>query len=55
MRRVEGIISSMTPAERFKPEIIKALRKRRIATGAGPPVQEANRLMKRMRKGALRR
>jgi signal recognition particle subunit SRP54 len=43
--RVEGIINSMTPTERAKPEIIKASRKRRIATGAGVPVQEVNRLL----------
>jgi signal recognition particle subunit SRP54 len=33
--RIEGIINSMTPTERAKPELIKASRKRRIATGAG--------------------
>ena len=44
--RVEGIINSMTPAERSKPEILKASRKRRIATGAGVSVQEVNRLLK---------
>jgi len=44
--RVEGIINSMTPAERAKPELIKASRKRRIAAGAGVPVQEVNRLLK---------
>ena len=43
--RIEGIINSMTPAERTKPEIIKASRKRRIATGAGVQVQEVNRLL----------
>ncbi len=46
VRRMEGIINSMTPAERAKPELIKASRKRRIATGAGVPVQEVNRLLK---------
>jgi signal recognition particle subunit SRP54 len=63
IRRIEGIISSMTPAERAKPELIKASRKRRIATGAGVPVQDVNRMlnqfeqmqsmMKQMRKGGL--
>jgi signal recognition particle subunit SRP54 len=43
--RVEGIINSMTPLERSKPELIKASRKRRIATGAGVQVQEVNRLL----------
>ncbi len=45
IRRVEGIIDSMTPGERAKPELIKASRKRRIATGAGVQVQEVNRLL----------
>jgi signal recognition particle subunit SRP54 len=63
IRRVEGIIASMTPAERAKPELIKASRKRRIAAGAGVSVQEVNRLlnqfeqmqamMKQMKKGGL--
>jgi signal recognition particle subunit SRP54 len=35
----------MTPQERAKPEIIKASRKRRIATGSGVSVQEVNRLL----------
>ena len=46
VKRMEGIINSMTPGERAKPELIKASRKRRIATGAGVPVQEVNRLLK---------
>jgi signal recognition particle subunit SRP54 len=45
VRRIEGIINSMTPTERTKPELIKASRKRRIATGAGVQVQEVNRLL----------
>ncbi|GGP21461.1 signal recognition particle protein [Silvimonas iriomotensis] len=44
--RIEGIINSMTPLERRKPELIKASRKRRIAIGAGVSVQEVNRLLK---------
>ena len=61
--RSEGIINSMTAAERRNPVLIKASRKRRIATGAGVPVQEVNKLlsqfeqiqkmMKMMRKGGL--
>ena len=43
--RIEGIINSMTPAERSKPELLKASRKRRIAAGAGVSVQEVNRLL----------
>ena len=61
--RMEGIICSMTPLERRKPELIKAARKRRIAAGAGVQVQEVNRLlnqfdqmqgmMKKMKGGGL--
>ncbi len=63
IRRIEGIINSMTPLERTKPELLKATRKRRIAAGAGVTVQEVNRLlnqfeqmqkmMKQMQKGGL--
>jgi signal recognition particle subunit SRP54 len=63
IRRKEGIICSMTPAERRKPELIKATRKKRIALGAGVQVQEVNRLlnefeqmqgmMKKMKGGGL--
>ena len=63
VRRMEGIICSMTPEERRKPDLIKASRKRRIAAGAGVQVQEVNRLlnqfgqmrdmMKKMKGGGL--
>jgi signal recognition particle subunit SRP54 len=43
--RTEGIINSMTRRERAHPDIIKASRKRRIAAGAGVPVQEVNKLL----------
>ena len=43
--RMRGIIDSMTPKERSKPELLKASRKRRIAAGAGVEVQEVNRLL----------
>ncbi len=46
IKRKEGIIQSMTPLERRKPDLIKATRKRRIAAGAGVQVQEVNRLLK---------
>jgi signal recognition particle subunit SRP54 len=45
IRRMEGIINSMTPQERTRPDVIKASRKRRIAAGAGVSVQEVNRLL----------
>ena len=63
MLKKQGIIHSMTPKERAKPDLIKATRKRRIAAGAGVQVQEVNRLlnefgqmqdmMKKMRGGGL--
>ena len=63
VKRMEGIICSMTALERRKPELIKATRKRRIAAGAGVQVQEVNRLlnqfeqmqgmMKKMKGGGL--
>jgi signal recognition particle subunit SRP54 len=63
LKRTEGIINSMTPQERRKPELLKASRKRRIAAGAGVQVQEVNQLlnkfeqmqkmMKMMRTGGL--
>jgi signal recognition particle subunit SRP54 len=45
LARTEAIINSMTPLERRKPELLKASRKRRIASGAGVQVQEVNRLL----------
>jgi len=63
LRRTEGILNAMTPAERSKPDILKASRKRRIAAGAGVSVQEVNRMlaqfnqmqgmMKQMKKGGM--
>ena len=63
VRRMEGIIRSMTAQERRKPELLKASRKRRVAAGAGVQVQEVNRLlnqfeqmqgmMKKMKGGGL--
>ena len=63
VKRMEGIICSMTALERRKPELIKASRKRRIATGAGVAVQDVNRMlnqfeqmqgmMKKMKGGGL--
>jgi signal recognition particle subunit SRP54 len=44
--RTEAIIKSMTPAEREKPEILGASRKRRIAAGSGTTVEEVNKLLK---------
>ncbi|MSR07957.1 MAG: signal recognition particle protein [Gammaproteobacteria bacterium] len=65
LRRQIAIIDSMTPRERRRPAIVDGSRRRRIAGGAGLPVQEVNRLlkqhsqmqkmMKKMGNGGLRR
>ncbi len=65
INRTIGIINAMTPTERARPELIKASRKRRVAAGAGVPVQEVNRLlnqfeqmqkmMKMMSKGGMQK
>ena len=43
---IEAIIYSMTKAERAKPALIDAKRKRRIAAGSGTTVQDVNRLLR---------
>jgi len=65
LRRQIAIIDSMTARERRRPGIVDGSRRRRIAGGAGLPVQEVNRLlkqhtqmqkmMKKMGHGGLRR
>src|SRR6201996_9569561 len=46
LKRQMGIIDSMTPKERRRPDMIDNSRKRRIAAGAGVPLPEVNRLLK---------
>ena len=65
VRRMEGIINSMTRQERTHPDLIKAKRKQRIAKGAGVQVQEVNRMlnqfeqmqgmMKQLKKGGMQK
>lgn len=47
MRRMEGIICSMTPKERHTPVILNASRRKRIAAGSGTTVTEVNTLLNR--------
>ena len=49
LKRIEAMIQSMTTDERHNPRLIKASRKRRIATGSGTSVQEVNLLLKQHR------
>jgi len=46
VKRVEAILSSMTPQERRRPELLNGSRKKRIARGSGTSVQEINQLLK---------
>ncbi len=43
---IEAIISSMTPIERDKPELLNGSRRKRIAYGSGTNIQEVNKLIK---------
>ncbi len=46
MKRQEAIIQSMTNAERAKPALLNASRRKRIAAGSGMTVQDVNKLVK---------
>jgi signal recognition particle subunit SRP54 len=46
MKRLLGIIDSMTPQERRNPKIIDPSRRNRIARGAGVQAQDVNQLLK---------
>ena len=47
--RIEGIVNSMTPAERRDPSLIDGNRRRRIAAGAGRSIQDINQLLNQFR------
>ena len=44
--RMDAMITSMTPKERAKPELLNAKRKIRVAKGSGTTVQDVNKLLK---------
>src|SRR4051794_31298076 len=46
LKRQIAMIDSMTPKERRHPDILKASRKKRIASGAGVKVEDINRMLK---------
>ena len=52
IKRQRAIISSMTPSERRNPDVLKASRKKRIASGSGMKVEDVNRLLKQHRQMA---
>ena len=45
MRKISGIINSMTAEERRKPAILDSRRKRRVAAGSGVTLQQVNELL----------
>ena len=45
LKRVEGIVLSMTPHERRVPHVIDASRRKRIAAGSGTTVEQVNQLL----------
>jgi signal recognition particle subunit SRP54 len=49
LKMTEAIIGSMTRQERYRPDILNASRRRRIARGSGTDVQDVNRLIKQYR------
>jgi len=46
LKRMEGIVHSMTPQERKQPDIMDSSRRRRIAAGAGLQTQDVSSLVK---------
>jgi len=46
LKRQVAIIDSMTPKERRLPDVLKASRKKRIASGSGTRVEDVNRMLK---------
>jgi signal recognition particle subunit SRP54 len=46
LKRQMAIIDSMTPRERRNPDLLKASRKRRIASGSGTKPEDINKLLK---------
>jgi signal recognition particle subunit SRP54 len=45
-KKVEAIITSMTPYERENPSVINGSRRKRIAEGSGTNIQEVNKMLK---------
>ncbi|MFD0896256.1 signal recognition particle protein [Loigolactobacillus binensis] len=46
---MKAVVYSMTPAERTNPDLLNPSRRRRIAAGAGRPIQEVNRMIKQFK------
>lgn len=46
LKKIEAIISSMTPEERRSPAIVGASRKRRIAAGSGVTIGDVNKMLR---------
>ncbi len=52
LKRQMAAIDSMTPGERKNPDVLKASRKKRIASGSGVKVEDINRMLKMHRQMA---
>lgn len=49
LRRIEAMISSMTPAERADPDLLNTSRRKRVALGSGHDLNEVNTFVKRFK------
>ncbi|ATO43962.1 signal recognition particle protein [Loigolactobacillus coryniformis] len=49
MGHMKAVVYSMTPSERTNPDLLNPSRRRRIAAGAGRPIQEVNRMIKQFK------
>jgi signal recognition particle subunit SRP54 len=49
IKQIKALVSSMTPKEREKPELLNNMRKRRLATGAGLNPMHVNRVLKQFK------
>jgi len=49
MGHMKAVVYSMTPRERTDPDLLNPSRRRRIAAGAGRPIQEVNRMIKQFK------
>ncbi|MCC7383599.1 MAG: signal recognition particle protein [Deltaproteobacteria bacterium] len=47
LRRIEAMLSSMTPGERANPDVLNGSRRKRIANGSGTTVADVNAFLKR--------
>ncbi len=49
LKRIEAMISSMTPGERNNPDILNGSRRKRVAAGSGTTINDVNSFLKRFK------